>query len=112
MAKRGSRERNRKHWQGRVEAWKLSGQSQQTYCQAHGLALSTFRRWRRIFRDEARPSAVDEGTGGFLRVKLFDEPSLSRPLTLVLGNNVRIEIPAEFDPDTLKRVLAVVQETA
>ena len=44
---------NNENWAGHIEGWKASGESQRTYCEKSGLALSTFGRWWRKLSREA-----------------------------------------------------------
>ncbi|WP_245535924.1 hypothetical protein [Thiorhodococcus drewsii] len=39
------------------------------------------------------------------------EPVAGPALTLVLANGLRLEVGADFEPRTLRRVLAVLQES-
>lgn len=46
-------------WRERVEAWRRSGQTQQEFCQAHGIAAGSFSHWKAelVRRDGLRASA-------------------------------------------------------
>lgn len=48
--------RNAAQWREIVERQRSSGQSVVAFCQAEGLALSTFTRWQRILRNSALTS--------------------------------------------------------
>lgn len=37
------------YWQRQIDSWRESGQSQQTFCQAHDLSYTRFIYWRRKF---------------------------------------------------------------
>lgn len=41
-----SKRRGQEYWQGHVAGWIESGQTQQAYCERHGLSMATFHRWR------------------------------------------------------------------
>lgn len=101
------REVNRQRWLERVTEWKQSGQSQKSFCEHHHLGLSSFQRWYRIFTKEEKLQAPKPVT--FLPVSLKEfRPS---NLSILLDDNLRIEIPAGFDPDVLKQVLRTLQTT-
>src|SRR4051812_40919450 len=46
-------------WRERIEAWRRSGQTQQAFCRAHGLAAGSFSHWKTelVRRDDLRASA-------------------------------------------------------
>lgn len=48
MRTAGKPRRSRAQWQRLMLDYEASGQSQQVFCREHGLALSTFARWRQI----------------------------------------------------------------
>ncbi len=64
------RARNRLRWQARIDNWKQSNVSQQTYCREHHLGLSTFRRWKRIFQNESTEAGRAGPSPGFLPIML------------------------------------------
>lgn len=43
----------RVYWQTHIEAWQRSGLSQRAYCDGHRICLQTFRRWLKMFEEEA-----------------------------------------------------------
>ena len=99
------RDINHQRWLERITDWKQSGQSQKTFCEQHYLVLASFRRWHQIFmkeekRQESKPVI-------FLPVSVKDIPTSN--LTILIDGNLRIEIPAGFDPHLLKQVLQVCQ---
>jgi len=94
-------------WSERIAAWKISGLSQQKYCDQTQLTYSTFVYWRgRLKRLESED--VDSGKVSFVPVKFKqEETSLLR---LKIGDRYRIEIQQGFDPDLLNQVIQVVQQ--
>lgn len=99
------REINRQRWLERISDWKQSGQSQKIFCGQHYLGLASFRRWHQIFMKEEKRQESKPVT--FLPVSVKDIPSSN--LTILIDGNLRIEIPAGFDPHLLKQVLQVCQ---
>ena len=99
------REQNRQRWLEYIQAWNLSGLTQKVFCTQHHLGLASFQRWHRISmrEEQSRKSAV----ATFLPVNVI-EPSTSC-LTLLLNNDLRVEIPAGFDSVTLKQVVQALQ---
>jgi len=43
----------RVYWQTHIEAWQRSGVSQRAYCDGHRICLQTFRRWLKMFEEDA-----------------------------------------------------------
>lgn len=99
------RDINRQRWYGRIEDWKQSGLSQKAFCERHHLGLASFQRWRRIFMTQGQAGELSPVS--FLPVHVTAPNACS--LTLRINDNLRIEIPAGFDPVTLKQVVQVLQ---
>jgi hypothetical protein len=101
------REVNRQRWVEHIQAWKQSSQSQKVFCEQHHLGLSSFQRWRRklIAQEKSNGTAAVS----FLPVSVMG-PSDSG-LTLLINDQLRIEISTSFDANTLKQVIGIVQAT-
>ena len=99
------REANRQHWFDRIETWKQSGLTQKAFCEQQQLRLGSFQRWRGIFMRGERPEA--SSAVSFLPVNVTAAPASS--LALRIDDHLRIEIPAGFDPVTLKQVVQALQ---
>lgn len=103
-----NREANRRRWRERINAWKSSGQSQRAFCTAHRLGFSSFKRWRRIFKVEGvsgAPSAAEAVRFVAVRVR----ESTPSNLTIRIGDDLRIEVAAGFDPRLLEQVVEVLR---
>jgi hypothetical protein len=76
--------------------------------------VGSLQRWRRIFEGDATPQARAISTvSEFLPVTLVGEPAPSNAeLTLVLTDGLRLEVGAQCQAETLKRVLSVLRERA
>ncbi len=92
---------NRQRWFDRIEDWKQSGLTQKEFCKQQQLRLGSFQRWRGIFMRGEGPESSSAVT--FLPVNVTAAPASS--LALVIDDYLRIEIPAGFDPVTLKQVV-------
>ena len=108
------RQRSRNEWQRLVAGWPRSGLTQEVYCARHGISVGSLQRWRRIFAEDAVPgSRAGSPVSDFVPVTLVGEPATpTAELTLVLTDGLRIEIGAQCQAETLKRVLGVLQERA
>jgi hypothetical protein len=99
------REINRQRWLEHIDAWKQSELTQKAYCEQHHLGLAAFQRWHRIFMTVGIPKTSSPVT--FVPVNVT-EPSASR-LSLLINDKLRLEIPAGFDPVTLRQVVQTLQ---
>ncbi len=97
----GPRELNRQRWFAHVQNWQRSGLTQKVFCEQQQLGLASFQYWRGIV---ARPRPLTSASSpAFLPVHIA-APSASS-LTLLLGDELRLEIPAGFDAATLQQVI-------
>ncbi len=95
------REANRQRWFDRIESWKQSGLTQKAFCEQQQLGLGSFQRWRGIFMRGEKPEA--SSAVSFVPVNVTVDKASS--LALLIDDQLRIEIPAGFDPVTLKQVV-------
>ena len=102
------REINRQRWRERITAWKNSSQSQKAFCEDQHLGLASFQRWRRILKaEESDGSIAPTEAVRFLPVNVQEEKSLN--LTVLVQNDLRIEVPAGFNPHLLQQVIQVLR---
>ena len=102
------REINRQHWRGRIDAWESSNQTHEAFCREHHLALASFRRWRRIFKAEDSEGVVTATEPvRFLSVRVNDTASSN--LTVLIQNDLRIEVPSGFNPHLLQQIIRVLR---
>ena len=99
------RQANRQRWFDRIEVWKQSGLTQKAFCEQQQLGLGSFQRWRGIFMRGEKPEA--SSAVSFLPVNVTVGKASS--LALLIDDHLRIEIPAGFDPVTLKQVVQALQ---
>jgi hypothetical protein len=99
------REVNRQRWSERIQDWKQSGLSQKAFCKQQQLRLGSFQRWRGIFMRGENPEVPPAVS--FLPVNVTVAPASN--LALLIDGHLRIEIPAGFDPMTLKQVVQALQ---
>jgi len=99
------REINRQRWYERIEAWQQSGQSQCDFCEGHNLGLASFQRWRRLFETEEKQT--DPAPIAFLPVSVKEATPSN--LTVVVNNDLRIEIPVGFDPNALRQLIQLLR---
>lgn len=99
------RQLNRQRWRERVNAWQGSGQSQKVFCQNHQLGLASFQRWCRLFKSQEK--STDPAPVAFLPVSVKQ----TRPshLSIVVNEDLRIDIPTDFDPNALRQIIQVLR---
>ena len=121
-------------WAALIDQWRQSGLSLPAFCRSHGLSRGTMQNW--VYKpalkravDEARrqPQAThaDQGhTNGpppcepspaFLPVHVTEVSPSSPPtrytgVEIVLGSGRRVSLEAGFDSETLRRVVAVLED--
>ena len=96
------------YWQEHIQAWRQSGLSQEHFCKARSLALSTFQYWRR---------KIGEGSKDSPRFyPLAVMPSLEAPnktpgiLRVILGDRrFVLEIGEDFSETTLKKLIVALE---
>ena len=101
------REANRQRWFDHIKDWKQSGLTQKAFCEQQQLRLGSFQRWRGIFMRGEKPEA--SSAVSFVPVNVTVDKASS--LALLIDDQLRIEIPAGFDPVTLKQVVQALQAT-
>lgn len=99
------REVNRQRWLEHIRAWERSGLSQKAYCEQHHVGFASFQRWRRIAMEEEKPTNDSPLT--FIPVNVTKPHSSC--LTLRIKQDLRLEIPVDFDSGTLRQVIQILQ---
>jgi transposase len=98
----GSRET---YWRSVLARWERSGLSVRTFCRTEGLNQGTFYWWRRELnrRDQPQPA--------FLPVRILPERAepASGNIQVVLANGRAVRVSAGFDPQTLVRVVELLE---
>src|SRR5512135_1609449 len=107
-------------WNALLNDFRRSGLTQAEFCQRRGISIHSFR--KRLYQARtpkpipANPTSSD-AAAHFLPVTLLTDPipataaAASRPtLELLLGNGRRIAVAPGFDPQTLRQLIAVVEE--
>ena len=56
------------YWQGHMERWHQSGQSQTVYCREHDLSYFRFQYWRRKLREDEQQEVQRVRSSGFVPV--------------------------------------------
>lgn|SRR5579884_4038957 len=121
---RGQRDRAKeRYWRRQVAAWRRSGQSVRAYCAAQRLSEPSFYAWRRVLaerqrhggiqtrrRDAADAEAVRLTDSRFVPVRLVEESLPEAAVEVVLRGGRVVRVPAGFAADTLRAVVAALEE--
>jgi hypothetical protein len=105
-----------------VEQWRHSGLSLPAFCRRQGINLGTMRGW--VYKQGHRPAeharpashpdpAPDRPTpaAAFLPVRLVEPIAPPGPgVEVVLGPTRRVVVAPGFDAETLRRVVAVLED--
>src|SRR3954471_226771 len=113
-------------WAALIDEWRQSGLSLPAFCQRHGLSRGTMQNWvykpaLRRGLEEARRDApageppLSDPASAFLPVRIAqatvrDEAPDRTGVEVVLGPARRIVVTPGFDPETLRRVVAVLED--
>ena len=97
----------RDEWAKRVEKWKRSGLSAMAFAEREGFNGYTLRWWacqlrREPIIEDLRPKFVEV-------VPVSPLIAESASLEVVVRDGVRVVVPINFDENTLRRVLRVVE---
>lgn len=122
MARRGERDRGRERfWRRMIRQWRRSGRSARAFCAEHRLSEPSFYSWRRVLaqrdheaapvrakseRDSAEPASKEESV--FVPLRVIDASAAAFEVVLEGGRVVRVT--RGFDADTLRQLLAVLEE--
>ena len=96
------------YWQEHIDSWEQSGISQEAYCKAQSLSLSTFGYWRR------KTNHCSKNRARFYPLAVMPAPERQTlepcsGLQLVIGDRrFLIEIGNDFSEQTLKRLIVTL----
>jgi hypothetical protein len=99
----------RERWRELVEQWRVSGQPAREFAAHRGIKASTLAHWKwRLGR---------EGSSGALAafpamIEVRARPSHDERFEIELGASRRLRVPASFDADALRRLIAVLEEAS
>ena len=104
---KGSRSEREQFWRDLIERQRHSGQSIREFCDDEGVSQPSFFLWRKRLRSEnARPKSR------FLPVQIDLADSVTSPgrIEILLAGGQRIRVGPGFDEQTLRDVLAVLEQ--
>jgi hypothetical protein len=126
MAGRGKRDGGKERfWRRTLRQWRRSGLGVRAFCAENGLAEPSFYAWRRIVsqrhQESARVRAKPVRGSGRRAVPASDDAPVFVPLRVIdVATQVALEVVLErgrvvrvlrgFDTETLRRLLALLEE--
>ncbi len=130
MAPRSNRRQSRKaaQWKQHLETWQGSGLSQAEFCRQYRLSVKSFGYWKRRFAQEAAsvdasPTIVALPLERFMPTdptsapqaasaqrSAAGPPSHTTSLFLATRNGFRIEIPEDFHPPLLAKLIVTLEQ--
>ena len=107
-------------WNALLNDFRRSGLTQAEFCRRRDISLHSFRKRlyspRPLQADSSNVRTATTAVPHFLPVTILPDPATSTPappshLELVLADGRRIAVAPGFDADTLRRLLAVLEQT-
>jgi len=98
-----------KFWRHKIALQRRSGLSQRAFCLRSGLVPGTFAWWKSQLkrRERRRPAGA-----GFIPVRMVPRPPTCGAFDVQLRNGRRIQVPCPFDADSLRELVAILEEAA
>ena len=117
MAGRRKRDRGKEQfWRRTLRQWRRSGLGVRAFCAEHGLAEQSFYVWRRIVADRDQEAARvhaaapdSDDVPVFVPLRVIDVPTQAA-FEVVLERGRVVRVLRGFDADTLRQLLAVLEE--
>jgi transposase-like protein len=103
-----------RQWLERVRLWQQSGLGVREFCRRQRLPEPSFFAWRRLLQRrglfEDRP--VPKTAATFVQLQVAPEAARSKmsSIDVVLGNGRRLRVRPDFDHDTLRQLLRLLEE--
>jgi|TARA_B100001971_G_C18242220_1_gene571670 hypothetical protein len=92
------------HWRKQLRLWRQSGLNQAAFCREHNL-----NRWRFSYWKKKLP-AGSEGEISFVKLPAMSVSTTAPDsISVMLGENYRVEITSNFEAGTLGRLLDVLE---
>jgi transposase-like protein len=97
--------RKEQHWRRLIQLWNNSGLTVREFCARHHITRPSFYAWRRELQQR-------DAAAAFVPVQVVtdDQPASSTSIELFLSGGRSVRITPGFDPETLRQLLAVLQE--
>jgi transposase len=104
MSRQGERGEKEQYWRDVIRRRERSKQTVRAFCEDHGLSEQSFYGWKRTIAERDERSNMP----AFLPVHVASAPAAM--LEVMSGSGRVVRVPPGFDADTLRRLLAVLEE--
>lgn len=106
-----SRDRH-EFWKHHLETWQKNDLSQAAYCRQHNLKSNRFTYWKKKLLQATIPTQLIQVPEEAVRMAgdNFFQANQSPTLRLCAPSGFSVEIPDDFSPVTLERLLLVLKE--
>ncbi len=98
-------EEKESYWFKHYNSFNKSGLTQKEYCRQQEISYWTFNAWKRRFDKSEQDTVMQE-----IPLKILTDPVSCSPIEIVFENNIRISVPENFSPETLKRIMFALRE--
>jgi hypothetical protein len=92
----------KRQWQQHLKAWRASGETQVSYCRAHGLSRDAFQYWKQ--------NLAEEGSNGFVELSRCGAPQPGSVVEILIEDPVRVRVPQGVTADQLRAVFQGLKE--
>jgi hypothetical protein len=106
MARQSERSEKERYWRDVLRQWTRSGQTIRAFCDEHGLSEPSFYGWKRTIAERDQQRGANEPSFVPVRVTTM---ATAAALEVVAGPGRVVRVPAGFDADTLRRLLAILE---
>ena len=88
-----------------MKAYANSGQTQQSFREAHGLARSTFQYWWRRYRESKRHSSSPAGEFVALDIEPAILPAPAAEIVITYDDGTRVEVHRQVEASFIRQLL-------
>jgi len=100
-------EQKRSYWKQHIDSWQETSLTQTEYCRQHNLKHHQLVYWKKRFlKTETNVSFVPLKLEGLLETSARQDQAA---LTLVINNQIKVEIRAGFDAQLLRQLIFVLR---
>ena len=94
----------RSYWENHIEKYCRSNLTQSAYCKQNNISYWSFNNWKRRIEKESGKTGLTEISKKIDR----DLIPVNSSLEIVINNSLKIKIPDNFNPETLKKLMQVL----
>jgi hypothetical protein len=92
----------KKEWQYHLKAWRVSGDSQVSFCRKHGLSRDAFQYWKHNLEGSRN--------NRFVEISRFCPSSSGGVVEIIIDGRIQIRVPQGVSSEHLRIVLQAVKE--